>query len=109
MKNFPPDKKFKGDAKAFGRLDRAIKKAIKQDSELRFEYEKENINLHIAATINKLRTDAGLTQMQLAKKVGFSQPFIARLENPRAEKKPNLETFAKVLGAFDKRIRIEVV
>jgi DNA-binding XRE family transcriptional regulator len=41
----------------------------------------EILNAHIAMQLYKLRTDAGLTQAQLAKLVDTSQPVIARLED----------------------------
>lgn len=41
----------------------------------------EILNAHIAMQLYKLRTDAGLTQAQLANLVDTSQPVIARLED----------------------------
>ena len=108
-KRYTPVKKYKGNADAFDKLDRSIKRAIASDVNLSIEYEKEKLNIQIADTVHKLRMDAGWTQAQLAKKTGFTQPFIARLENPKADKKPTLETLAKVVSAFDRQLRIEIV
>jgi DNA-binding XRE family transcriptional regulator len=104
-----PNKKYVGDSKAFQRLDATIQQVIEHDEKLRFGYEQEKLNLLIAGAIYQLRTQAGLTQAQLAKKAGIPQPFVARLENPESKKKPTLDTLAKIAHAFDKQIMIEIV
>src|SRR5574341_1491964 len=43
--------------------------------------EEEQLNAEIAQTIYDLRTAAGLTQSQLAKKIGTHAPVICRLED----------------------------
>ena len=98
-----------GDPEAFDRLEATIKQVTDDNEDFKFEYEKEKLNLRLAALVYKLRTEAGLTQSQLAKKIGISQPFVARLENPEATKKPTLDTLAKVAHALDKQIMIEIV
>lgn len=109
MKEYSHNKKHTGDPKAFDKLEATIKQAAESNEKLRFEYERESLNLRLAALVYKLRTDAGMTQSDLAKKVGIPQSFIARLENPDASKKPTIDTLAKVAQVFDKQIMIEIV
>ena len=106
-KKYTPNPKFKGDSAALHRLDKTIESVIKSNAQLSLEYEAENLNLQIAALVHTLRTERGLTQEQLAKKAGFKQPFIARLENPSSEKQPSIETLAKIASAVNKRLKIE--
>jgi DNA-binding XRE family transcriptional regulator len=104
-----PQKKYVGDPESFKRLDATIKKLIEHDEKIRFTFEQEKLNLYIAGAIYQLRTQAGLTQAQLAKKAGIPQPFVARIENPESKKRPTLDTLAKIAHAFDKQIMIEIV
>ena len=51
------------------------------DAQLRELIEEENFSAHVARLVYLARTEAGLTQQQLAKLVGTKQPDIARLED----------------------------
>ena len=51
------------------------------DAELRAIIHQETVNVHVARLIYDARTQAGLTQEQLAERVGTRQPVIARLED----------------------------
>ena len=104
-----PKKKYVGDSEAFKSLDATIQKVIEHDDKIRFAYEQEELNLFISGAIYQLRTQAGLTQAQLATKAGIPQSFVARIENPESKKKPTLDTLAKIAHAFDKQIMIEIV
>lgn len=55
------------------------RRAIK-DPELQELYEEEKINFQAALAIRHAREAAGLTQGQLAKKIGTTQSVISRLE-----------------------------
>lgn len=52
-----------------------------QDEELKRLIEEETLNMKVARMIYDARTKAGLTQQQLAQRVGTTQPVIARLED----------------------------
>jgi len=58
-----------------------LDKMIGDDPAQRALIEDEVANLRIAQLVYDARTRAGLTQMQLAKLVGTTQPVIARLED----------------------------
>lgn len=52
----------------------------------------------IGKTLKKLRKEKGLTQVQLAKKVGISSNYYARIE--RDEENPSLEVFKDIAKAL---------
>lgn len=71
-------------------------KAIEEASETpQEEYEVVNPT---HAKIKQARTAAGLTQRQLAEKMGVKQPFIARLERPGAF--PTVRTLQRIARAL---------
>lgn len=69
------------------------------------EYEEEVINAEIARKIYELRTKAGLTQQELAKRVGTSKSAISRLEDSDYEGH-SLFMLKRIAEALDKRVEI---
>lgn len=67
--------------------------------------EEERANAEIARKIYALRTAAGLTQRQLAKRVGTSASAICRLEDAEYEGH-SLAMLRRVAAALDKRVDI---
>ena len=57
------------------------------------------------------RKEAGLTQAQIAKRMGTQAPAIARLENALATGKhsPSLSTLRKYAAALGKRVELHLV
>jgi transcriptional regulator with XRE-family HTH domain len=76
---------------------------------LAFEYQAETLRFHIARLLEEFRLKSELTQIQMADKIGVSQSFIARLENPEANKLPTLETLSRVAHGLGKRLVIQFV
>lgn len=74
-----------------------------QDPEFRAAYE----TLEPAYQIARLRILRGLTQEQLAEKVGTKQPSIARLESGRST--PTLDFLQRVAEALDAQVEIRIV
>ena len=74
-----------------------------QDTEFRTAYEA----LEPAYQIARLRILRGLTQEQLAEKVGTKQPSIARLESGRST--PSLDFLQRVAEALDAQVEIRIV
>src|SRR5690349_7398679 len=72
------------------------------------EYEEEAINAEIARKIYGLRTKAGLTQQQLAARVGTSKSAICRLEDADYEGH-SLFMLKRIAEALDKRVEIRFV
>jgi DNA-binding XRE family transcriptional regulator len=67
--------------------------------------EEERANAEIARKIYALRTKAGLTQRQLAKRVGTSASAICRLEDADYEGH-SLAMLRRIAAALDKRVEI---
>ena len=60
-----------------------------------------------AALIKRVRSDAGLTQVALAQRLGMSQATIAGLERPGAN--PTLATLSEVMAAVGQRLELNAV
>ena len=60
---------------------RVIDRLVEGDHELAGLIAEETLNAHVGRLIYEARTQAGLTQQQLADLVGTKQPVIARLED----------------------------
>lgn len=67
--------------------------------------EEERANAEVARKIYKLRTDAGLSQRQLAKLVGTSASAICRLEDSDYEGH-SLAMLRRIAAALNKRVEI---
>ena len=72
----------------------------KNDPRLKERIELEFINARVAQLIYDARTKASLSQAQLAKRIGTSQPVIARLEDAdyRGHSLSMLQRIATALG-----------
>jgi transcriptional regulator with XRE-family HTH domain len=62
--------------------------------------------MEAAMLIRRARTDAGLTQQQLATRLGVSQAALARLERPGAN--PTVATLDRVLRAAGRRLDLRL-
>lgn len=69
------------------------------------EYLQEVVNAEIARKIYQLRTKAGLTQQDLANRVGTSKSAICRLEDAGYEGH-SLSMLKRIAEALDKRVEI---
>ena len=79
-----------------------------QDPKMRALIEEEAENLRIAKNIYELRNKAGLSQAELAKRIGTTQSVISRLEDADYEGH-SLPMLQRVAAALDKRIEIRWV
>ncbi len=70
--------------------------------------EEERANAEIARNIHKLRTDAGLSQRELAKLVGTSASAICRLEDADYEGH-SLAMLRRIAAVLNKRVEIRFV
>lgn len=78
---------------------------IGHDPKLASEYEEEVINADIARKIYDLRTKAGLSQRELARKIGTNASVICRLEDADYEGH-SLSMLKRIAEALDKRVEI---
>ena len=72
------------------------------------EYEQEVLNAEIARKVYDLRTKAGLSQRELARRVGTSASAICRLEDADYEGH-SLFMLKRITEALDKRVEIRFV
>jgi len=72
----------------------------------RREYEALDLEFKVADAMIRARKKAGLTQAELAERMGTSRTAVVRLEGGR--KLPTLETIRRVARATGQRIRLDV-
>src|SRR5258707_14367791 len=89
-------------------LQHTYDRHIGHDPKLVAEYEEEVINADIARKVYDLRTKAGLSQRQLAKKIGTTASVICRLEDADYEGH-SLSMLKRIAEALDKRVEIRFV
>jgi DNA-binding XRE family transcriptional regulator len=63
--------------------------------------------LRVISQIITLREKLGFTQAELARRIGASQPLIARIENDEASNL-SLETLVKIIEALNGEIEINI-
>ena len=81
---------------------------VKNDPEMQQMIEEDMANAEIARNIYDLRTQANLTQQQLAKLIGTSRSVITRLEDADYEGH-SLSMLRRIAKALHKEVRIEFV
>jgi ribosome-binding protein aMBF1 (putative translation factor) len=85
------------------RISDLHKKWMKQPK-YRKEYEALEEEFVLASAVIDARNGAGLTQEELARKMGTTQPVVARLESGRA--RPSLRTLERLARATRSRLVI---
>ena len=83
-----------------------IRKSLAGDDDLAALVEEESFNAHVATEIYEARTSAGLTQSQLAERVGSHQSVIARLENADYDGH-SLAMLKRIAQSLGKKVRVE--
>ena len=81
---------------------------IKEDPQRLASLEEERANCEVAQKIYNLRTKAGLSQRELAKRVGTTASVICRLENADYEGH-SLAMLNRIARSLDKRVEIRFV
>jgi transcriptional regulator with XRE-family HTH domain len=82
-----------------------IDRMVGDDTELRAMIAREVLNAQVAQLIYEARTKAGLTQKQLAERVGTQQPVIARLEDT-SYRGHSLTMLHRIASALGERLEI---
>jgi predicted transcriptional regulator len=100
----PSQKNKKGTSDAIAIIDRLTGNGPEMAELL----EQERANLDIARKIFDLRTKAGLSQTELAKKVGTTQSVISRLEDADYDGH-SLAMLRRIASALEKRVEIRFV
>ena len=73
----------------------------------RDKFEKESNAFCLAETLKEERLKAGLTQQQLAEKIGTKKTYISRLENGKAD--VQLSTLYKIFEGLGKRVALSIL
>jgi DNA-binding XRE family transcriptional regulator len=77
----------------FGNISwKSVRDSVLADPEVRAEYDALEDEFNLARAVIALRAESGLTQRDLAERVGIKQPQLARIEAGRQI--PKLETLA---------------
>lgn len=83
-----------------------VKKELLQDPEVKAEYDKLGPRYELISKLIGARIKNGLTQAELAKKVGTKQSAIARLESGNAN--PSFLFLEKITAAMGRELKIEI-
>ena len=81
-----------------------VKQTLLKNPEVKKEYDKMDVLYEIKKQIIKFRIEQGLSQKELAEKIGTKQSAISRLEND--DYNPSIEFLDKVANALDKKLEI---
>lgn len=83
-----------------------FKREVLKNEKVRLAYKALEPKFEVITALIKRRLEKGLTQQELAKRVGTKQSAIARLESGTYN--PSLDFLKKVTEALDARLRITV-
>lgn len=83
----------------FKSFDEFLDKQLK-NPEFKMLFERGRFYLDVARLVSKLRMKKGISQEELARIAGVSQPLIARLEKGDPQRTPTFETINKILNAL---------
>lgn len=84
---------------------KSLKAEILAEPAVRREYEALAPEYDIARAVVRARAASGLTQAELAERMGTPQSFVARLESGRAL--PSTRTLVRVAEATGTRVRFD--
>jgi transcriptional regulator with XRE-family HTH domain len=77
-----------------------------RDPEFRYHYEQRRLVHEVAMAVRGMRASAGLTQQQLAVKIGTTQSAIARLEKGGGQHTPQWETLQRIAIALGRQLKL---
>jgi transcriptional regulator with XRE-family HTH domain len=77
-----------------------------EDPEFAAEWERTSLAREVATALVAYRAEHDLTQAEVGRRAGLTQPQVARLE--AGEREPRLETLERLARALDIRLRIDI-
>ena len=83
-----------------------LRKKWKKDLKFQKEFEALRPEFRLARQLIEARMSAGLSQSELAARMGTSQPTVARLEGGH---KPSLKTLERYADAVGRKVEIRLV
>ena len=84
----------------------SVRKELLNDPEIKAEYDALGQEFAIAQALIDARISAGMTQAQVASRLGVSQPVVARMESGR---NISIKSIARYASAIGKPIRLEIL
>ena len=88
-------------------LDQLIDKFVGDDPERQAMLDEEIVNVEAAQLVYDLRKKAGLSQRELAKRVGTTASVICRME--QADYEGSLPMLRRIAGALNRRLELRAV
>jgi transcriptional regulator with XRE-family HTH domain len=79
------------------------------NSEVMAEFEKQSQEFSLLDEFLKARAAEGLTQAEVAEKIGTTQSAVARMESGRGKHSPSLATLTKYADALGCKLEIRLV
>jgi ribosome-binding protein aMBF1 (putative translation factor) len=86
---------------------RKLRNEWMKDPKFRAEYKRLAPEYELAFALITAREKAGLTQAEVARRMGTTQSVVARIEN--AHNPPNLRTLERYAEAIGRRIEVRLV
>ncbi len=87
-------------------LEKYIEKRNQEDKNFVFKFDEGFEKFKIGILLRKARTEAKITQTELAKRLNTKKSSISRIENHAEDIK--LSTLVKVAAALDKQLKIYI-
>ena len=86
---------------------KTLKREMLKDPEVRKKYEELGPIFEISAELIRARKTAGMTQQDVAKKMGTTQPTIARIESGTSA--PSTQTIMRYAEVTGHRVKFRLV
>lgn len=83
-------------------------KALRR-SDVKAEFEKTGEEFTLLDEFLKARSERGLTQAQVAERIGTTQSAVARMESGRGKHSPSLATLSRYAEALGCRLEVRLV
>ncbi|WP_421566454.1 helix-turn-helix domain-containing protein [Ochrobactrum sp. EDr1-4] len=84
-----------------------LKKRLMSDPEFQKEYEKADADFALVEALVRARTDAKMSQADVAKRIGTTQSAIARLEGGKVS--PSISTLRRYAAATGSKLQINLI
>lgn len=82
-----------------------VKEEALADPEVKREYDELEDEFRLIRAMLDARAKAGLTQADVAERMGVSQPAVSKIESGKVTSLKTLENYAKAVGG---KIRVEI-
>jgi len=86
-----------------------LKEQALERADVKAEYERLDEEFTLLDEFLNARTAAGITQAEVAKRIGTTQSVIARLESGRGKHSPSLATLQKYANALGCRLELKLI